>query len=711
MLLAMLALAIAGLMAYRRAAEFEQTNRIVNHTHEVLFAVSKFRNLGRDAQSSMRGYLLSNEESFLDPLFQARQESDQALSNLKNLVADNPAQSGRVAALQALFQSRTGFENELLKVFRTEGFDAARRLFATGRGKALFEETTRVASEMEDEERRLLEERSNLSHVSGDALVQMFAVLGAMAGLAFFTALYLIGRDNALRLEAETALRASEHRLHEFIRNTPWIVGLKDAEGKYLLVNTPYARVFGRSPSDIIGRRDRDFLPLEHVERYEDADRQVIDKGTAVQGEEVAPAPDGSLRHYFFTKFPIGTGLEGKPDLCVMAIDITDRKDMEAKIAASTKEIEDLYNKAPCGYHSLDRDGYYVLVNDVELGWIGCTREQAIGRKRFRDFLAPESRQLFEENFPKFMESGSADGLEFEIRRHDGNPVWVSVSATAVREADGTYRMCRSVLYDITARKQAEGRIMELARQLEEKNSHLETANKELEAFSYSVSHDLRAPLRSVDGFSQALEEEYRDRFDDAGRDYLNRIRSAIGRMSQLIDDLLELAKVSRIELSIQPVNFSQLVQDVCEGFAQTFPGRNVELVIQSGLEAHGDPRLLRIVLENLIGNAWKFTSKRAAARIEIGREYLPHGTPYFFVKDNGAGFDMAYASKLFGIFQRLHGASEFEGTGIGLVIVQRIVHRHGGMVWADGAVNHGAKISFMLPGPAQTSGQGQQAV
>ena len=237
----------------------------------------------------------------------------------------------------------------------------------------------------------------------------------------------------------------------------------------------------------------------------------------------------------------------------------------------------------------------------------------------------------------------------------------------------------------------------ELEAKVTARTAALTAANKELESFSYSVSHDLRAPLRSIDGFSLALFEDYEDKLGEEGREYIERIRTSTQQMGQLIDDLLALAKVTRTDMQFKPVNLSQIAQETADMLKRSDTHRQVEFVIQEGLKTKGDPRLLRVVLTNLLGNAWKFTAKHEAARIEIGSE-LQNDEKVFFVIDNGAGFDAAYADKLFKPFQRLHTPQEFEGTGIGLATVKRIIERHGGRIWAEGEIEKGARIYFTLP-------------
>ena len=237
----------------------------------------------------------------------------------------------------------------------------------------------------------------------------------------------------------------------------------------------------------------------------------------------------------------------------------------------------------------------------------------------------------------------------------------------------------------------------ELERHVQERTAQLEAANKELESFSYSVSHDLRAPLRGMDGFSQALIEDYGDHLDEQARGYLGRIRAASQRMSLLIDDLLKLSRVTRSEMYREPVDLSEIARSIAAELQATGPDRQVTWVIAPHLVVNADTNLLHIALGNLLENAWKFTSKHAAARVEVGA-LQQNGNVVYYVRDDGAGFDMSFASRLFGAFQRLHNAYEFEGTGVGLATVQRVIHRHGGSVWAESAVEQGTTIYFTLP-------------
>jgi PAS domain S-box-containing protein len=395
--------------------------------------------------------------------------------------------------------------------------------------------------------------------------------------------------------------------------------------------------------------------------------------------------------------FTIYRGFKNKKKInSLLSKEIEERKKIEDALGKS----EDLYNNAPCGYHSLDKNGVFVRINNTELKWLGYQRDDVVGKMKFTDLISNNSLSVFHKSFPRFKELGEIRDLEFEMIRKDGSILPILHNATAITDPEGNFLMSRSIIFDITERKQAEEEIQKLNQELEqrvaERTSQLQSANKELEAFAYSVSHDLRAPLRSIDGFSQILLEEYQDKVNEQGKNYLHRIRAATQRMSQLIDDMLNLSRVSRTEMIIQRINLSEIVHDIADEFNINQPERQVKFIIQEGIEVKGDGQLLRILLENLISNAWKFTSKHANARIEFGKQQQ-EGEEVYIIRDDGAGFDMNYAGKIFGAFQRLHTDTEFPGTGIGLATVQRIIHRHGGKVWAEGEVEKGATFYFTI--------------
>jgi PAS domain S-box-containing protein len=392
-----------------------------------------------------------------------------------------------------------------------------------------------------------------------------------------------------------------------------------------------------------------------------------------------------------------------------LQVKIAEREQAEQSLRKSEAQLQTIVESLGEGVAVSDLKGQLVHFNRAALDLHGYASLDEI-RRHMSEFvdtfeLSDMAGTVIPPDqwpFARVLRGEKLHNWEVRIRRIQ-NADWHRIfnyGGTLVHDSNGQPLMAVVTVGDITERRRAAEEIRQLNADLErrvvERTAQLQVANNELEAFCYSVSHDLRAPLRSLDGFSQAVMEDCASTLDAEGLDNLRRIRAASQRMGHLIDDLLNLSRLTRVEITRKTVDLTRIAKEVVEEIRAGEPGRKVNIVIQEGLVAEADPRLLRIVLTNLIGNAWKFTTKRKDAHIEIGCKQ-EEGKTVFFVQDNGAGFDMAYATKLFGAFQRLHSMEEFPGTGIGLATVQRIVHRHNGSVRAESTLDVGAVFRFTL--------------
>ncbi|HXF49702.1 MAG TPA: PAS domain S-box protein [Verrucomicrobiae bacterium] len=490
-------------------------------------------------------------------------------------------------------------------------------------------------------------------------------------------------RDISERERLDAILRDSEQRYRMLFDENPlpaWVFELETLS--FLAVNDAAVRHYGYAREEFLKMTIKDIRPAEDVPALLERVSK-LKNGVHPPGEWRHRKKDGTIIHVEIVSHLLDFG--GRRSELVLANDITERKRAEEeRDKFFTLSLEML---CIAGF-----DGYFKRLNPIWEKNLGYTVEEMCSRP-FLEFVHPDDREATRREAEKLSAGVNVISFENRYRCKDGSYRWLQWNSTMSLENRLIYAAAR----DVTDRKRREEEIQKLNESLRQQAAQLEAANKELEAFSYSVSHDLRAPLRSIDGFSQALLEDCGERLDTSGKDYLGRVRGACLRMAQLIDDLLNLSRVSRGEMRMETVDLSELAREVVSELQKQAPGRKVSFVIADNLKGNGDARLLRVALENLLGNAWKYTSKHPSARIEFGARREPDGKTVFFVRDDGAGFDMAYAGKLFGAFQRLHTPSEFTGTGIGLATVQRIIHRHGGRVWAEGNVEEGATFYFTL--------------
>ncbi|HEU5261860.1 MAG TPA: PAS domain S-box protein [Gemmatimonadales bacterium] len=494
--------------------------------------------------------------------------------------------------------------------------------------------------------------------------------------------------DITERQRAQQALRESEERHRLLFERNPlpaWVFDLETL--RFLAVNDAAVQAYGYTRDEFLSLTIADIRPPEDVAALREKVARIT-AGHPGGGTWRHRKKDGSLIEVEITSHVLT--FAGRPAELVLARDITARRRAEEALRASEERFRTLAATATDAIVSADQRGNVTYFNPGAERIFGYTAEEVNGKPL--TLLMPERfRDAHRAGLARYLATGEArvvgTTVELAGRRKDGAEFPLELSLASWR--GGTEIAFTGIMRDITERKRAEETLRRYAAQLE-------VANAELDAFAYSVSHDLRAPLRSIDGFSQALLEDCDDQLDAAGRDHLERVRAATQRMGVLIDDLLRLSRVTRSELRREPVDLSALAEEVAADLRRSAPARAVELTVASGVAAEGDPRLLRVLLENLLGNAWKYTAKQPRAAIEFG--VTDHGGERaFFVRDNGAGFDMKYAGKLFGAFQRLHSSTEFEGSGVGLATVQRIVRRHGGRVWAEGAPARGATFFFTL--------------
>lgn len=500
-------------------------------------------------------------------------------------------------------------------------------------------------------------------------------------------------------LEMEVAERkAAEDELSKFelfFRHSRDIILFVDqANGKIVEANPAAETAYGYSRQELCSK---DIFDLRADDPRLIKNQMNTAANVGIYFEAMHRRKDGSL-------FPVevnsrGEAIGGRQILFSVVRDITERKQSEKRIRESEERLRRAVSFVPFPLMIHAEDGEVIIISNTwteisgyskdDIPTVSLWASKAYGVRV--ETIRKDIGALYD--IQKRVEEG-----EYPITTKAGETrIWAFSSAPLGNLPDGRKAVI-SMAVDVTEKKKADEQLEDYRKHLErlvaERTAELENTNKELEAFSYSVSHDLRAPLRSIDGFSQALLEDYADKVEGKGADYLKRVRSGVQKMATLIDDLLNLSRVSRAAMRPEFIDVSSMVRTIADEYIKTNPDRQVEVIIQPNLTAFADIALLQVVLTNLIDNAWKYTGKTARARVEFGMTMVK-GKSVFFLRDNGAGFDMAYADKLFSPFQRLHSAAEFPGTGIGLATVLRIIRRHGGKIWAEASLNEGVTFYF----------------
>ncbi len=528
------------------------------------------------------------------------------------------------------------------------------------------------------------------------------AVLGVVAA----------ARDITQTKRAQEALRESEGRLRALFDNAP--VGIDDTGPgfEFIRVNDRFSQITGYTSDELRALRLPDIIhPADRDAVVASLRRLVSGEIGAYSVEERLLRKDGQTIWVEANRAVVRAADGASPLLVGTLRDVTEIRRAREALRESEERFRGIFEVAPVSINDATLGGEIVDANPAMCAALGYTEDELCSLQ-LQDIIHPDDVTASLPQLERLW-SGEIDSYSAvtRYRRKDGAVLWYDVSRAVVRDSDGHPLQFVAVGRDITVQHQAEAEVRGLNSQLEarvgQRTAELEGANQNLEAFTYSVSHDLRAPLRALSGFSQALVEDYGDQLDEAGRGYTARIQAASERMATLIDDLLHLSRVSRAEMSVEPVDLTAEVGAIASDLRSREPDRRVRFAIQDDVWVSADRTLIRSVVQNLMENAWKFTGRRDDAVIEFGTTTAEGTRICCYVRDNGAGFDPAYAGKLFQPFQRLHTDAEFPGTGIGLASVRRIIERHGGRTWADGAVGQGASFYFTLDGAPDSASPG----
>jgi PAS domain S-box-containing protein len=698
----LLLLVATAVFSQMRSKDLVAAAARVSRTGDIICRITDLRASSEEASGGVRGYVITGDETFFQGYTDAILELGKHQRQLRELNLDDASQWSQLAALDNMIRDRLEIFQQVVALRRTRGFEAAAEEIASGRGRAVDNEFRKLLGEMA----AVQEQRLAIRQKQADATTERTFII-LPAGLLLSLTLLTLG---VLRLQSEVdarqragdALLQSEKRLR---------LALDAAQiGDWELDLVTHASRRSPKHDQIFGYEH--LLPewsyeifLQHVypedrARVDKAFQDSVATGRDLSFECRINKPDGTLG-WIWARGSLERDDSGQlVRMHGMVGDDTERQRALESLRESEERLRLAIEAANFAVWEWDLQTD-AITWDVSMFKIYGLAEVPGGRVSYqvwRDRVLPEDFAEQEARLKQTVATGGSDQRVFRIMRASDHAVrWIQAAELVVKGSESKAGRVVGINLDITERKEAEDKINQLNDDLQHRAAELEVAVKELEAFSYSVAHDLRAPLRAVDGFSRMLIEDYAEHLGDDGHRKLTVIRSETQRMGRLIDDLLSFSRISRQQVEPTQIDMQALAQTIFNEQAALDPVRKLHLTLHPLPSAYGTLAMIRQVWVNLISNAIKFTREREVGEIEIGVLEDAEEGPAYYIKDNGAGFDMRHAGKLFGVFQRLHDDQAFEGTGVGLALVQRIVQRHHGRVWAEAEVNHGATFYFTI--------------
>jgi PAS domain S-box-containing protein len=697
-ILAFSLLLVGGGYAYRTNVQFAASVDWVSRTEQVRDALSSVYGSLAGAELAERDYFIAPEPSRLEECNRLVAEVRTQMSTLAQLVVDNPTQQRNLQSLSEMVNGRLADIADALDAFQNVGLPAARAVLAHTRNVYSVLQVRNLIERMDALEVQYLgDRRAATANARHSTLISLLITI--LVASAVFAALFVsIQREMRARREAEQALRKSERYSRSIVESSPDSLAMLNLEGRVDEITAQGCLLM--EIDDVAAVARSRWIDLWTGNESAAAEKALIEARAGGTGrfQGYRPTFKGTPKWWDVIVRPV-LGADGRPEsLLAVSRDISEVKRAEAELLDTNRFLDSLIENLPVMVVLKDAENLaFVRHNRAFERLIGFSREQLTGRTAYSLFKQEEADFIVAKD-REALESGQLVEIPEQtiVTPHSG-PRTFHTMKMPLGGLDGKPQYLLAISVDITERRRAELAVQELNTALELKAEQLQATIQELESFSYSVSHDLRAPLRAIDGFAMMLEEDYAGRLDAEADRYLAVIRENSKRMGVLIDDLLAFSRLGRLPVTTREVNVDSLVREVIAEVLHGHAGPAPEIDVTPLPPVTADPTLLRQVWTNLVSNAVKYSSKSPQPRIEIAGEHRP-GENRYSVRDNGVGFNMDYVHKLFGVFQRLHRADEFSGTGVGLAIVHRVVTRHGGRVWAEGKVDQGAAFAFSLP-------------
>jgi len=686
-------LLVIGVIVYRNTEELIQSARRVAHTQDVLTQLVNVLSAVYDFEAGSRGYALTGDTSYLDAVYTSIGSVIQDEQALRRLTADNPSQQERLNVLEPLVTQRIDFARRTVISRSTGGLAAAAEVAATGKGKNLTDSISKTIRAMTQEEERLLAQRRAEEEARTAAVLQWMAVGLILVVIVLVGVYLLLRREIKQRSHNELALERSKEENRLLIQNLSAGVMVHDSDTRILLCNQLALEILGLSADQVLGKTTAE---LGWTFMHEDGTRLAeeeypVNRTLATcepfHGQILGAERAGTRERTWMLVSAFADVAANRRNLQVVVtlVDIT-------AYVEARKDRDRIFTQSVDMLVVSSFDGFFKEFSPSVKQTLGWTPQEMLDKPSLA-FVHPDDRESTIRTINDQSRGQTVYGFDNRYLCKDGTYRWISWNSFPNVDDQLMFAIAR----DVTSKKQADAEIKELNASLEQRARELEATNQELEAFSYSVSHDLRAPLRHINGFLELFQKSAGGALREDSLRYLGIIRDSARQMGVLIDDLLAFSRIGRAPLSTGPVSLSAVVAEAISDLAHMASGRNVKWIVGDLPEVQGDRSLLKQVFANLLDNALKYTRPRDTAIIEVSSE-TRDDTVVLQVRDNGVGFDPRGAAKLFGVFQRLHSVAEFEGTGIGLANVRRIVNRHGGTTWAESELGTGSIFFISLP-------------
>ena len=673
----------------------------IEHTNETILKLHKLLNLSRNVIASSRNFLISGEELYLKKYFKDTLVVHDYLEELVASTSDDVSLKSGMDSIRILVVSNIEKRNEINNLRLLNGFSDSLKTYEIINGHKKLEELKVLLDRIENKEFLMLS-GLKINHTESveetSNLIFLFQVIILLILIVAFISII----NNGIRMKkVQDEISSARLFLENILENIPNMLFVKSASDlRFTKFNKAGEQLLGISKEEFLGKNDYDIFPEEQAKYFTSEDRKVFAQNAVLDFPEEKISTKYGERWLHTRKIPVKDS-NGEPLYLIgISEDITLKKQFDDNLKKATAEIFDLYNNAPCGYHSINSDGLFISINNTELKWLGYERKEVIGKLKFSDLITEDSKERFLNTFEKFKKEGVIINREFDMVRKDGSIFQVILSASSVYDSEGNFLRSRSTVLDYTEPKRLTQQILKLNEELETriilKTAKIKRSNEELERFAYVASHDLQEPLRMVSSFLNLLEKRTQGKLDETEQKYIHFAVDGAHRMKQLIQNLLEFSRLGTAVINFSELNCNLIIQNVLDLFKLDIEENDVELNIKDLPVINGNSSQIQQLFQNLIGNSLKYRRTEKLV-IEIGFEDK-NDHWQFYVKDNGLGIDPKFFDQIFVIFKRLHNSSEYQGTGVGLSICQKIVHVHGGKIWVESKLGKGSVFYFTIP-------------